>query len=58
MVSQITKNIRDFVVRKLAALGIEVQRPAFLSELIANDEAGVANRIRSAALEADTGSTP
>jgi len=39
----VTKNIRDFGVRKLATLGIEVQRPdAFLSGQIANDEASVA----------------
>lgn len=43
VVSLVTKNIRDFGVRNLASLGIEVQRPdAFLSDLIANDEPGVA----------------
>ena len=43
VVSLVTKNVRDFGVRKLATLGIEVQRPdAFLLDLIANDEPGVA----------------
>jgi PIN domain len=43
VVSLITKNIRDFGVRKLATLGVEVQRPdAFLLGLIASDEHGVA----------------
>lgn len=43
VVSLVTKNIRDFGVRKLATLGIAVQRPdAFLSDLITNDGAGVA----------------
>jgi PIN domain len=43
VVSLVTKNIRDFGVRKLATLGIEVQRPDdFLLDLIAKDESGVA----------------
>jgi hypothetical protein len=42
VVSLVTKNIKDFGVRKLATLGIEVQRPdAFLLDLIAKDEHGV-----------------
>ena len=57
VVSLVTKNIRDFGVRKLATLGIEVQRPdAFLSELIANDEPGVAAAF--AALRATLRSNP
>ncbi|MDP1899473.1 MAG: PIN domain-containing protein [Rubrivivax sp.] len=39
VVSLVTKNIRDFGVRKLATLGIEVQRPdAFLLDLFGLDE--------------------
>ena len=41
--SLVTKNIRDFGVRKLATLGIEVQRPdAFLLDLFGLDESGFA----------------
>jgi hypothetical protein len=43
VVSLVTKNIKDFGVKKLATLGIEVQRPdAFLLGLIAKNERGVA----------------
>ena len=43
VVSLVTKNIRDFGVRKLATLGIEVQRPdAFLLDLFGLDESGFA----------------
>ena len=43
VVSLVTKNIRDFGVRKLATLGIEVQRPdAFLRDLFGLDESGFA----------------
>ena len=42
VVSLVTKNIKDFGVRRLATLGIEVQRPdAFLLDLIAKDLRGV-----------------
>lgn len=42
VLSLVTKNIKDFGIRKLATLGIEVQRPdAFLLDLIAKDEHGV-----------------
>jgi hypothetical protein len=42
-VSLVTKNIRDFGVKKLATLGIEVQRPdTFLLSLITDGERGVA----------------
>ena len=57
VVSLVTKNVRDFGVRKLATLGIEVQRPdAFLLDLIANDEPGVAAAF--AALRATLRSNP
>jgi hypothetical protein len=43
VVSLVTKNIRDFGVRRLSALGIEVQRPdAFLLGLFRQDAHGVA----------------
>ena len=43
IVSLVTRNIRDFGVRKLAALGIEVTRPdAFLLELFHQNTAAVA----------------
>ena len=43
IVSLVTRNIRDFGVRKLAALGIEVMRPdAFLLELFHQNTAAVA----------------
>ena len=43
VVNLVTKNARDFVVRKLAALGIEVMRPdAFLLTLFERDPASVA----------------
>ena len=57
VVSLVTKNIRDFGVAKLASIGIEVQRPdAFLLDLIANDEPGVA--VAFAALRATLRSNP
>ena len=57
VVSLVTKNIKDFGVRKLATLGIEVQRPdAFLLELIAKDRTGVAAAL--AALRATLRSNP
>jgi hypothetical protein len=57
VVSLVTKNIRDFGVRKLATLGIEVQRPdAFLLELFQQDPAGVASAF--AALRATLRSAP
>lgn len=57
VVSLVTKNIRDFGVRKLATLGIEVQRPdAFFLELIAKDPSGVAAAF--AALRATLRSNP
>jgi hypothetical protein len=44
VVSLVTKNIRDFGVRKLAALGIEVLRPdAFLLDRFQQDPAAVAS---------------
>jgi hypothetical protein len=44
VVSLVTKNIRDFGVRKLATQGIEVQRPdAFLLEQFKQDPAVVAS---------------
>lgn len=43
-----TKNIRDFRVRRLAGLGIEVIRPdAFLLDLFQQDQAGVASAFAS-----------
>lgn len=43
VVSLVTKNIRDFGVKKLATLGIDVQRPdAFLRKLIIENATGVA----------------
>jgi len=43
VVSLVTKNIRDFGVKKLATLGIDVQHPdAFLLDLFTEDEQGVA----------------
>ena len=43
VVNLVTKNVRDFGVRKLAALGIEVMRPdAFLLTLFERDPASVA----------------
>ena len=57
VVSLVTKNIRDFGVRKLASLGIEVQRPdAFLQELFQKDPAAVASAF--AALRATLRSAP
>ena len=57
VVSLITKNIRDFGVRKLATLGIDLQRPdAFLLDLIAMGEPGVAAAF--AALRATLRSNP
>jgi len=57
VVSLVTKNIRDFGVKKLATLGIEVQRPdAFPPDLIAHDEPGVAAAF--AALRASSRSNP
>jgi hypothetical protein len=44
VVSLVTKNIRDFGVRKLATLGIAVQRPdAFLREQFKQDPAAIAS---------------
>jgi hypothetical protein len=44
VVSLVTNNLRDFGVRKLATLGIEVQRPdAFLLEQFQQDHAAVAS---------------
>jgi hypothetical protein len=44
VVSLVTKNIGDFGVRKLASLGIEVQRPdTFLLELFRQDPTGAAS---------------
>ena len=57
VVSLVTKNIKDFGVRRLATLGIEVQRPdAFLLKLIAKDRPGVAAAF--AALRATLRSKP
>ena len=43
VVNLVTKNVRDFGVRKLAALGIEVMRPdAFLLNLFERDPASMA----------------
>ena len=57
VVSLVTKNIRDFGVRKLASLGIEVQRPdAFLLEQFQQDPAAVASAF--AALRATLRSAP
>jgi len=56
-VSLVTKNIRDFGVRKLASQGIEVQRPdAFLLEQFQQDPAVVASAF--AALRATLRSAP
>lgn len=57
VVSLVTKNIKDFGVRRLATLGIDVQRPdAFLLALIAKDPPGVAAAF--AALRATLRSKP
>ena len=57
VVSLLTKNIRDFGVRKLANLGIEVQRPdAFLLEQFQQDPTSVASAF--AALRATLRSVP
>ena len=57
VVSLVTRNIRDFGVRKLAALGIEVQQPdAFLLNQFRQDPAAVASAF--AALRATLRSAP
>lgn len=57
VVSLVTKNIRDFRVRKLAGLGIEVQQPdAFLLNQFRQDPAAVASAF--AALRATLRSAP
>jgi hypothetical protein len=57
VVSLVTKNVRDFGVRKLANLGIEVQRPdAFLLEQFQQDPTSVASAF--AALRATLRSAP
>ena len=57
VVSLVTKNIRDFGVRKLATLGIEVQRPdAFLLDQFQQDPALVASAF--AALRSTLRSAP
>ena len=57
VVSLVTKNIRDFGIRKLASQGIEVQRPdAFLLERCQEDPATVASAF--AALRATLRSAP
>lgn len=57
VVSLVTKNIRDFGIRKLASQGIEVQRPdAFLLEQFQEDPAAVASAF--AALRATLRSAP
>ena len=57
VVSLVTKNIRDFGVRKLATLGIEVLRPdAFLLDRFQQDPAAVASAF--AALRATLRSAP
>ena len=57
VINLVTKNIRDFGVRKLATLGIEVQRPdAFLLEQFQQDPAAVASAF--AALRATLRSAP
>jgi PIN domain len=57
IVNLVTKNIRDFGVRKLAELGVEVSRPDdFLLALLDRDAAGVAAAF--AALRATLRSAP
>jgi hypothetical protein len=57
VVSLVTKNIRDFGIRKLASQGIEVQRPdAFLLDQLQQDPAAVASAF--AALRATLRSAP
>ena len=57
VVSLVTKNIRDFGVRKLASQGIEIQRPdAFLLAQFQQDPAAVASAF--AALRATLRSAP
>jgi hypothetical protein len=57
VVSLVTKNIRDFGVRKLAALGIAVLRPdAFLLEMFQRDSKAVASAF--AALRSTLRSAP
>lgn len=57
VISLVTKNIRDFGVRKLAGLGIEVQRPdAFLLEQFRHHPAAVASAF--AALRGSLRSAP
>ncbi len=57
VVSLVTKNVRDFGVRKLATLGIDVERPdVFLLKLITANETGVAGAF--AALRSTLRSAP
>lgn len=57
IVSLVTKNVRDFGIRKLASQGIEVQRPdAFLLKQFQQDPAAVASAF--AALRATLRSAP
>ena len=57
VVSLVTKNVRDFGIRKLAALGIEVQRPDdFLVERVNQDPTAVATAF--AALRSSLRSAP
>lgn len=57
VVSLVTKNIRDFGVRKLATQGVDVQRPdAFLLQLTQQDPAAVASAF--AALRSTLRSAP
>jgi PIN domain len=57
VVSLVTHNVRDFGIRKLAAMGIEVTRPdAFLFDLFRRDAHGVAAAF--AALRATLRSAP
>ena len=57
VVSLVTKNVRDFGVRKLATQGIDVERPdVFLLKLITENETGVAGAF--AALRSTLRSAP
>ena len=59
VVSLVTKNVRDFGVKKLASLGIEVQRPdAFLLQLITENKTGVARALAALRVTLRSAPTP
>ena len=59
VVSLVTKNVRDFGVKKLATLGIDVQRPdAFLLKLLTENETGVAGAFAALRVTLRSAPTP